>query len=129
MNRPDDEVARKVVGALDRSVERLDAATRERLAAVRRLALSRHRERPEPVWGLAWAVNAASPRNGYRQYSARYLFVACAFVLAISGFAYWQATAPATDFAEIDVNLLTDELPINAYLDSGFDSWLKRSPR
>src|SRR5262245_12027412 len=129
MSTPDDDVARKVVGALDRSVERLDTSTRERLAAARRLALSRHRERTEPVWSLAWAMNAASPRSAYRQYGARYLLVACAFVLAIAGFSYWQATAPATDFAEIDINLLTDDLPINAYLDNGFDSWLKRSPR
>ena len=129
MNQPDDDLARKVVGALDRSVEKLDAPTRERLAAARRLALSRHREQPEPAWSFAWAMNAASPRNAYRQYGARYLLVACAFVLAIAGFAYWQTTAPATDFAEIDINLLTDDLPINAYLDSGFDSWLKRSPR
>jgi hypothetical protein len=129
MNRPDDELARRVVKALDRGVESLDTGTRERLAAARRLALSRHRERPEPVWSLAWAMNAASPRNAYRQYGVRYLLVACAFVLAISGFAYWQATAPVADFAEIDVNLLTDDLPINAYLDSGFDSWLKRSSR
>ena len=129
MNQPDDDLARKVVGALDRSVDRLDAGTRERLAAARRLALSRHRVQTEPVWSLAWAMNAASPRNAYRQYGARYLLVACAFVLAISGFTYWQTTTSIADFAEIDVNLLTDDLPINAYLDSGFDSWLKRSPR
>jgi|SRR5687767_6984556 hypothetical protein len=129
MNRPDDELARRVVKALDRGVESLDAGTRERLAAARRLALSRHREAPEPVWGLAWALNAISSRGTHRQSSTRYLLAACAFVLAISGVAYWQATAPTPDFAEIDVNLLTDELPINAYLDSDFDSWLKRSPR
>lgn len=129
MNRPDEDLARKVVGALDRGVERLDAGTRERLAAARRTALSRHRERPEPVWGLAWAMNAVSLRGAHRQYNLRYLLAACAFVLVISGFAYWQATSPATDFSEVDVNLLTDELPINAYLDSGFDSWLKRSSR
>ena len=130
MNRPDDELARRVVRALDRGVESLNEGTRERLAAARKLALSRHRDKPEPVLGLAWAMNAISPRGGaHRQYSTRYLIAACAFVLAISGFAYWQATAPTPDFAEIDVNLLTDDLPINAYLDSGFDSWLKRSPR
>jgi hypothetical protein len=28
---------------------------------------------------------------------------------------------------EIDSALLTSELPINAYLDQGFDAWLKRS--
>jgi hypothetical protein len=129
MNRPDDELARRVVKALDRGAESLDAGTRERLATARRLALSRHRERPEPVWGLAWAVNAISSRGTHRQHGTRYWLAACAFVLAIAGFAYWQATAPNGDFAEIDVNLLTDDLPINAYLDSGFDSWLKRSSR
>ena len=130
MNRPDDELARRVVGVLDRGVENLDAGVRERLAGARRLALSRHRERPEPVWGLAWAMNAIGLRGGASgQYNTRYLLAASAFVLAMAGFAYWQTTAPLGDFADIDVNLLTDELPINAYLDSGFDSWLKRSPR
>jgi hypothetical protein len=129
MNRPDDEVARRVVEALNRSVESLDAGTRERLAAARRHALSRHRERPEPVWGLAWALNAVSPGGAYRQYGARYLLVAGAFMLAMAGYAYWQATNSSPDFTEVDVNLLTDDLPINAYLDNGFDSWLKRSPR
>ena len=130
MNRPEEEFARRIAGALDRGAESLDTGTRERLAAARKLALSHHRERPEPLWGLAWAMNAISPRGGtHRQHGTRYLVAACAFVLAISGFAYWQVTAPTPDFAEIDVNLLTDDLPINAYLDSGFDSWLKRSPR
>jgi hypothetical protein len=129
MNQPDDDLARKVVRALDRSVDELDAGTRERLAAARRLALSRHREQREPAWGLAWAMNAASPRNAYRQYGVRYLMVAGAFALALAGFAYWHATAPTADFADIDVKLLTDDLPINAYLDSDFDSWLKRPSR
>ena len=130
MNSPDDKlVARKVVGALDRSIEKIDAGTLARLGAARRFALSRHRERPAVVWGLAWAVNAASPLAAYRQYGTRYLIAVCAFVLAIAGVAYWHTSAPVTDFAEIDLNLLTDDLPINAYLDSGFDSWLKRSSR
>ena len=44
------------------------------------------------------------------------------------GIAYWQnGSSPASEMAEIDAGLLSDELPINAYLDKGFDSWLKRS--
>src|SRR5215470_15776247 len=106
MNQPDDDLARKVVGALDRSVDKLDAGTRERLAAARLLAMARARagalQRGAREWSFAWAMNAASPRNAYRQYGVRYLLVMCAFVLAIAGFTYWQATSPATDFAEID---------------------------
>ena len=33
----------------------------------------------------------------------------------------------ANDIAEIDASLLTDDLPINAYLDNNFEAWLKRS--
>ena len=39
MNRPDDELAGKIVEQLDRGVECLDPATRERLAAARKVAL------------------------------------------------------------------------------------------
>jgi hypothetical protein len=31
--------------------------------------------------------------------------------------------------ADLDVRLLTDDLPIDAYLDKGFDSWLNRQSR
>ena len=55
MDRPDDELARKIVQQLDRGVERLNPATRERLAAARKVALSHYRERPETLWDLAWA--------------------------------------------------------------------------
>ena len=58
------------------------------------------------------------------------IFAAAAIAILLAGFTYWQVTGPAsTDFAEIDMGLLTDELPLNAYLDKGFDSWLKRSSR
>jgi hypothetical protein len=53
MSRPDDELAVKIVQQLDRGVERLNTATRERLAAARMVALSHYRERPQTVLGLA----------------------------------------------------------------------------
>jgi hypothetical protein len=129
MNRPDDELAAKIVQRLDHGVENLDAGTRERLAAARKAALSRYRERPEPVFGLAWATNVLSAKGGMqRTHGARYLIAVAALVLGVIGFAYWQ-TMQSNDFSEVDVNLLIDDLPINAYLDKGFDSWLKRSSR
>ena len=129
MNRPDHEVAAKVVEQLDRSVERLDAGTRERLTAARQVAMSRYRERPEPAWGLAWAMNAIGQRGGQRAHGSRYLVAIAGLVLVLIGFGYWQTMTPGNDISEIDVGLLTDELPINAYLDKGFDSWLKRASR
>ena len=128
MNRPADEFAGRIVRQLDYGVKRLDPATRERLAAARKAALSHYRKRPEPVFGFAWAVNAISQKGAERAHGARYLIAVAALVLGLIGVVYWQTMAP-NDFAEIDVNLLTDDLPINAYLDRGFDSWLKRAPR
>ena len=61
-------------------------------------------------------------------YDARNLIAITALVLALGGVAWWQVSTP-NDIADIDTSLLTDELPVNAYLDKGFDSWLKRSPR
>lgn len=129
MNRPDDEVAARIIQQLDHGIENLDAGTRERLAAARRLALTQYRERPEPVFGLAWAANAIYPGGGGRRaQGARYMIAVVALVLGLTGIAYWQSNG-SNDYSEIDVSLLTDELPINAYLDTGFDSWLKRAPR
>lgn len=125
MDRPDDELARKIVQQLDRGVERLNPATRERLAAARKVALSHYRERPETLWDLAWAN--ISQKDGQRPHGVRYLVAVAALVLGLIGVAYWQNMAP-NDFPEIDVNLLTDDLPLDAYLDKGFDSWLKHPP-
>jgi len=126
MNRPDHEVAAKIVEHLERGAQRLDSGTLERLAAARRKAMSRYPARREPAWGFAWALSAIGQRGGQR-HGAYYLAAAGALVVAlIGGFGYWQATA-GNDFSDVDVKLLTDELPINAYLDTGFDSWLKRS--
>ena len=129
MNQPEQELAKKLVEYLDYGVDHLEPGVRERLAAARRTALSRYREKPATVLGLAWAGQAAHWLTGHRPHSARLLITAAALVLATAGVVYWHSTGPANGLTDIDLNLLTDELPINAYLDKGFDSWLKRSSR
>jgi hypothetical protein len=52
-----------------------------------------------------------------------------ALILGLLGVVYVNTSNVVSDIADIDAGLLTDELPISAYLDQGFDSWLKRSPR
>jgi hypothetical protein len=48
-------------------------------------------------------------------------------IFGMIGISYWNSTQQAADIEEIDAALLTSELPIDAYLDKGFDAWLKRS--
>ena len=131
MNQPEHELARKIVQHLDHGTEQLEPGVRERLLAARKTALSRYRERPAPIAGLAWAGQAVAHITEHRHAGARHLVAVSVLVAALAGIAYWQSQSNgvANELAEIDTGLLTDELPINAYLDKGFDSWLKRSSR
>jgi len=129
MNQPEHELAKKLVQYLDYGVDHLEPGVRERLAVARRTALSHYREKPATVLGLVWAGQAAVRLTEHRSHGARLLIAAAALLLATAGVVYWQSTGPANGLTDIDLYLLTDELPINAYLDKGFDSWLKRSSR
>ena len=130
MNQPEHELARKLVQHLDDGVGRLEPGVRGRLLAARNAALSHYREKPQSVRGLAWAGVTGGRRGEYRFLDPRHLVVGTAVALALVGVVWWQSNGnPASELAEIDSHLLSDDLPVNAYLDKGFDSWLKRSSR
>jgi len=129
MNQPEHELARGIVRHLDSGVDHLDAGTRDRLLAARTRALSRYRERPAPASELAWAGLAWGRVTAHHGFGTRHWIALSLLVVVLAGVAYWKRPMPTNDLAEIDTGLLTDELPINAYLDKGFDSWLKRPSR
>lgn len=122
-----DELARRIAKLLDESAENVGPAQRERLSAARKLALAAHQGQAAPVWLPAWAGNV-SRFTERRVMGVQYLLPIAALVLGLAGVAYIH-TGPSSEIADLDAGLLTDELPINAYLDQGFDSWLKRSSR
>jgi hypothetical protein len=127
MNLPEHELAARIVRHLDEGANRIGPDTSARLLAARRAALSRYRDRPVAVSGLAWAGRVMA-RFSEGPVDARYL-VALALAAVLAGVVYWQGNGKGNDLADIDTALLTGELPLNAYLDKGFDSWLKRSLR
>lgn len=124
MNEQD--VARQIVQRLNRGLDNIKQGTLYQLQSARQAALDRHRKAPQPVFGLVAAGNVASRMSHSRYFNARYIAAAALLVLSLIGISYWQFVM-SNDIAEIDVSLLTSDLPINAYLDSGFDAWLKRS--
>jgi hypothetical protein len=129
MNSSDHELGKNIARHLDEGLARMDEGTRMRLLAARKVALSHYREQAAVgVW--AWAGHAVERVAGHHPHALRYTAGAVALIIALIGITYWQAnSAPAIDLADIDAKILTGELPINAYLDKGFDSWLKRSSR
>ncbi len=109
---------------LDRTLD-LEAATLDRLKAARTQALARQRM-TEPVFVLAWADAIAGRLSGHPA-SASIAVAGAALILALVGIQYWQQTPSVEEIEEIDAAILTGDLPINAYLDKSFDTWLKRS--
>jgi hypothetical protein len=46
-------------------------------------------------------------------------------ILGLSVIVVWQRQpAPQPDYTELDTQVLTDELPVTAYLDTGFEVWM-----
>jgi hypothetical protein len=102
---------------------RLDARQAERLHAARERALAARR--PEPVGALAWADNVLGGFGGWSGLSFRLVAPLAALMVSVAALYTWQQNRVIADFAEIDSMLLTDDLPIDAYLDRGFQNWLK----
>ena len=95
-----------------------------RLQAAREAALLR--QRPEPAGALAWAGNAAGRFGGWTTLTL-YAVVSLALLVAGAAGVYnWQLSQRIAELEEIDSQLLTDDLPIDAYLDRGFQNWLKK---
>jgi len=124
MNLNESKFGYQIKQQLDRALD-LEAATLDRLKAARERALARQRV-TEPVFALAWA-DAVLGRLSGNPASASIALAGAALILALIGLQYWQQTPTVEEIEEIDAALLTSDLPINAYLDKSFDTWLKRS--
>ena len=98
------------------TVEQLRAA-RERALAVQRL---------EPAPALAWADNVTGDFGGWTGFSLRFVAPLLVLVVAVIAIYTWQQARVVADIEEIDAQLLTDDLPIDAYLDRNFQNWLKK---
>jgi hypothetical protein len=115
--------ARRIRHHLDQGTQ-LDRVTAEKLRAAREAALLRQRPEPTPV--VAWADNVFGNGWGWAGLSARVLVPAAVLIVAVAGIYNWQEKQRLAEIVEIDSQLLTDDLPIDAYLDRGFENWLKK---
>jgi hypothetical protein len=109
---------------LDQALD-LEPATLNRLKVAREQALARQRM-TEPAFALV-LVDAVVGRLSSNPASASIALAGAALILALVGIQYWQQAPTVEEIEEIDAAILTGDLPINAYLDKSFDTWLKRS--
>ena len=120
----EDAFGRALAARLDDGAANLRQGVVNRLATARRAALEDWRPAPATVWGLAWAGGLGARIATNRYFDARVLAPFLLLFLALAGAGYWQLTT--NDLADIDAALLASDLPVDAYLDQGFDQWLKR---
>ncbi|WP_049019735.1 DUF3619 family protein, partial [Burkholderia cenocepacia] len=96
------------------------------------------RKKPEaataPVFVPAFAGAAGAygptPANRRPTSFARRLLRAWPLALLLAGLvgiAYWEDMQRTAELADIDAAMLSDDLPLNAYLDHGFNAYLSRA--
>ena len=127
MNAQEHEIAQKIARVLNTSTRDMGGDTLAKLAAAREQALAGYRVAPgwKLAWAGAWSSNSERPAAGLR-----YALPIALLIIGLTGIGYWQSGSwQSNELVDLDVRLLTDELPIDAYLDKGFDSWLKRQSR
>jgi len=119
--------ANKVRQALNEG-SRVDAHIAERLRAARERAIANRKPEREPA--LAWARSTAAGViggfGGLGGFSVRLLLPTALLVAGLVAIYSWQQDQRAADVEELDAQLLADDLPIDAYLDRGFETWLKK---
>ncbi len=118
--------------ALDERSNELPPATRERLAAARRTALSRKKAESEVMQYDMQAAgmprlrlpSLGDPRAWFGRLGLA--LPLAALVFGLIGIYQHEQRQQIIDTAELDAEVLTDELPISAWLDHGFEAFVSR---
>jgi hypothetical protein len=119
------QIAYRIKQYLNRGLD-LDAGMLARLKASREQALTRQRvESRVPV--VAWAGDIVGKSGGPAVLIPRMLLPTIVLILGLIAVSHWRDSQLAAEIEEIDAAVLTGDLPLDAYLDKGFDAWLKRS--
>ena len=125
----DRDFAKKITTYLDRGAAELKAGTAYRLQLARQAALARladpQREARSQL-ALAGAGHGAVGGTPGARLGARLGLGVAVILAAIVGYQQWQAYQQLRDIEETDAAILSSDLPIDAYLDRGFQNWLKR---
>ena len=116
------EFGAKASRILNGSLSKIEDDKLTRLRAGRARAMAAYRE-PVSVLGLA---TAGGPTVWMRD-AVRKPFIMVplvALLLGLGAITYMQQD-PDAEIGDLDAALLTGELPVDAFLDKDFDSWLK----
>jgi len=120
MNTDDINLAYKIRHALNENLDNLPASTTDRLAAARALALSRKKadaprvpvQEKRPLFDMRWmrGLAVAAPL--------------LAMAIGLAGVYQSEREQRVAELADLDAAVLSDDLPLTAYTDHGFNAYL-----
>jgi len=117
--------AYKIRQHLNRGLKELPEETLKRLESARERALAQQKVSvPQSV--LAGVGNFVQ-QQVVDNLHIKQVLLALIVVFGITSYTYWYADQSITELEIIDSALLSDDLPIAAFTDKGFDAWLKSS--
>jgi len=123
MNTDDINLAYKIRHALNENLDHLPASTTERLASARARALSRKKaDAPAQSARMRFDVRAlfATPWMTRAAVAAPLL----AMVVGLVGVYQVEREQRVGELADLDAAVLSDDLPLTAYTDHGFNAYL-----
>jgi hypothetical protein len=139
MNGADERIAQAIRQALDAGTAELRPGVAYRLQQARAAALARLAGEAETAGGTFAGTPALAglgsvrlgggQRQGRPLYAQLRVWIALLVVVAaVFGWQQWTAWQELQVLEDLDAQILTSDLPIDAYLDRGFQLWLKSPP-
>jgi hypothetical protein len=133
MNTDDLNFAYKVRHALNETLDDLPASTTDRLAQARKMALARKKAHVEVPLSVRVTNTELASAGGLLSQPFSWLgrmgvaLPLLALVIGLAGIYQYEQQERIADLADIDAAVLSDELPLSAYLDHGFNAYLNQS--
>ena len=127
MNDQESRIAHKLTAYLDRGAADLRSGTLYRLQQARARALAGVDRVPvsSTEMAVAGAGGQSTGRPGLQLTPTRWLGAVLLLGALAFGYQQWHAMQEVREFEELDLHLLASDLPIDAYLDRGFQNWLR----
>ena len=125
-----DQFGLATAALLRQGSQSLPTGIKDRLYAARLKALSVQKPEKVRIQQHALASSTGNWFSGSRAFwdNAGWVAPLVVLVFGLIGIAQWQQDSRINDIAELDVALLTDDVPPDAYADSGFMGFLKNGP-
>ena len=126
-----DQFGKASAALLRQGASNLPTEIKDRLYAARMKAISLKKPEKIRVQKRALATSSGNWNSGSSNGvwdTIGWVAPLAVLVFGLIGIAQWQDDSRINDIAEVDAALLTDDVPPDAYADSGFMAFLKNGP-